>query len=148
MKRFSLALIAGLALVSVVPATAPATTKCTTHKVSYTAHGTYVSSNPILAPGTYTGDLTINLVGANHHFTHSTDVTVVHKGTKTVYTYTGATAIMNAKATFSAAVKKHGLEPGDHVTVTGTLTVESGKGCTSPNTVSIHHIYVTSKTGK
>lgn len=146
MKRFALALGAGLALVSAVPATAPAITKCTTHKVSYTAHGKYVSSSATLAPGTtYTGDLTMNLVGANHHFTHSTDVTIVHKGTKVQYTFAGIT---NAKVTFSAAVKKQGLRPGDHVTVTGTLTVESGKGCTSPNTVAIHHIYVSSKTGK
>lgn len=145
MKRFALALGAGLALLSAVPATAPAASKCTTHKVAYTAHGKYVSSSGTLAPGTYSGDLTIDLIGANHHFTHSTNVTIVHKGTRTQYTFGG---IMNAKVTFSAAVKRQGLKPGDHVTVTGTLTVESGKGCTSPNTVAIHHIYVSSKTGK
>ena len=144
MKRFALALGAGLALVSAVPATAPAASKCSTHTVSYTAHGTYVSSSPTLSPGTYSGDLTINLTSANHHFTHSTDVTIVHKGTKVQYTFAGIT---NAKVSFSAAVKKHGLKPGDHVTLTGTLKVESGKGCTSPNTVAIHHIYVSSKTG-
>lgn len=145
MKRFALALGAGLALVSAVPATAPAASKCSTHTVSYTAHGTYVSSSATLSPGTYSGDLTINLTSANHHFTHSTDVTIVHKGTRVQYTFSGIT---NAKVRFSAAVKKHGLKPGDHVTLTGTLTVESGKGCTSPNTVAIHHIYVSSKTGK
>jgi hypothetical protein len=145
MKRTVLALGAALALVYAVPATAPAASKCTTHKVSYTAHGTFVSASATLAPGTYTGDLTINLISANHHFTHSTDVTIVHKGTKVQYTFMGIT---NAKVTFSAAVKRQGLRPGDHVTVIGTLTIESGKGCTSPNTVSIHHIYVSSKTGK
>lgn len=144
MKRFAVALGAGLALVSASPAAAPAASKCATHKVSYTAHGTYVSSSATLAPGTYSGDLTMNLVSANHHFTHSTDVTIVHKGTRVVYTFTGVT---NAKVMFSSAVKRQGLKAGDHVTVTGTLTIESGKGCTSPNTVSIHHIYVSSKTG-
>src|SRR5437588_5240026 len=139
MKRFSVALAAGLILVSAVPSAAPAASQCTLHRVSYTAHGTYVSASATLAPGTYSGDLTINLTSANRHFTHSTDVTIVHKGTKVQYTFTGIT---DAKVMFSDAVKRHGLKAGDHVTVTGTLTVESGKGCTSPNTVAIHHIYV------
>jgi hypothetical protein len=146
LKKLSLLAASGaIALAVALPAAAPAASQCATHKVSYTAHGTYVSSSPTLAPGTFTGDLTINLISANHHFTHSTDVTIVHKGAKVQFTFT---AITNAKVTFSAAVKRQGLRVGDHVTVTGTLTIESGKGCTSPNTVAIHHIYVSSKTGQ
>ena len=34
------------------------------------------------------------------------------------------------------------------VTLTRTLTVESGKSCTLLNNVKINHIYVSSKTGK
>jgi D-arabinose 1-dehydrogenase-like Zn-dependent alcohol dehydrogenase len=147
LKKLSLlAASAALVLAVVVPTSAPAKgSKCKPHNVSYTAHGKYVSSNPTLTPGTWSGDLTIDLTSANHHFTQSNNVSIVHKGTLTPATFAG---VMNAKVRFSSAVKKQGLRPGDRVTVTGTLTVESGKGCSSPNTVHIHHIFVSSKTGK
>lgn len=147
MKSFALSLAAGFALVAAVPATAPAASKCTTHTVSYTAHGKYVASDtsPALTPGTWSGTLALDLTSANHHFTTSTNVTIVHKGTLVEHMFMNVT---DAKVKFSSAVKKQGLRNNDRVTVTGTLTVESGKSCTSPNTVAIHHIFVASKTGK
>lgn len=147
-KKLALIAASGAVAIAVaLPAIAPAVSKCPQHKVAYIAHGTYVSADGTLAPGTYTGDLSIYLTSANRHFTDYTGLTVVHKGTKTLATYTAPTSINDANVKFSSAVKKQGLRAGDRVTLTGTILVESGKGCTSPNTVVITHIYVSSKTG-
>jgi hypothetical protein len=153
MKRFALALGAGLALVSAVPATAPAVTKCKSHSVSYVAHGKYVSSSlsPALMPTTtdsptWSGTLTIKLTSANHHFKSAENVKIVHKSNGVqLFTFT----VTNAKVSFSSVVQKQGLKGGDHVTLTGRLIVRSGSGCLAPaKTVNIRHVYVSSKTGK
>jgi hypothetical protein len=151
LKKLTLLAASGAVLIAVaLPASAPAVTKCTTHNVSYIAHGKYVSSNPTLTPTTtysptWSGTLTINLKSANHHFTSAENVKIVHKSNGVqLFTFT----VTDAKVTFSAAVTKQGLKAGDRVTVTGTLVERSGKGCTQPpKTVNIHHIYVSSKTG-
>ena len=61
------AALGGLAVPAAIPATAPAVSNCQQHTVSYIAHGKYVDSTPVLAPGTWSGSLTIKLTSANHH---------------------------------------------------------------------------------
>ncbi len=126
-KKLPLIAVAGaLAIAATVPATAPAASKCRSHKVSYFAQGTYVfSSTPLVASKSWSGTLTIKLKSANHHFKKANALSVKKTAKGTLYTYT----ITGAKVHFGKGVESP-AKAGDHITVSGTVT-EFSKGCTS-----------------
>jgi hypothetical protein len=130
------------ALAVAMPATALSASKshkCTTHKVAYTANGTYVSSSPSLTPSSsWTGTLTIKLKSANHHFAKANNLIVKKKGVKgSDYSFT----ISNAKAKFGKGVKSLATTR-NHITVRGTVTEVSGKCTSSTPTITINTIAV------
>jgi hypothetical protein len=142
-KRLLLMVIAGgSAMAVLVPpaASASSPSKCTSHNVSYVAHGAYVSSSVPLAPtSSWSGTLTIKLQSANHQFKQANNLSVKKTSKGTAYTYT----IANAAVHFGKGVKKP-AKVGDHVTVTGTVT-EYGRACTSTTpTIAVHAILVSS----
>jgi hypothetical protein len=57
--------------------------------------------NPALAPGTWSGSVTIRLTSANRHFKTAQNVTTTHKGAAVFFTFT----VTNAKVSLSSVVK-------------------------------------------
>jgi hypothetical protein len=137
-KLVAPAAVAGALVAGLVPVTASAAGKCTTHKVSYLAQGKYVSSSMPLAPSkSWSGTLTIKLQSANHHFRKANNLSVNKTSRGTDYTYT----VSNAAVHFGKGVKSPATTK-DHVTVNGTVT-EYSKACTSTTpTITIKSISV------
>jgi hypothetical protein len=138
-KKLPLIAAAGtLAIAVAVPATAPAAAKCTSHKVSYFAQGTYGSSSTPLVPSkSWSGTLKIKLKSANNQFTKANNLSVRKTVKGTYYTY----MITNAKVHFGKGIKSP-AKVGEHITVSGTVT-EFSKGCKSTTpTITIKTIAV------
>lgn len=135
MKKLALVVsIAGI-VVAVAAQTGSAATKshkCSTHRVSYIAHGTYVTSSPTLTKGTWgPGSLEIVLQSANHHFKRANGVTIKKSAKGTDATFmVGNTATVTLAKGLTAVAKR------DPITVLGTITERSGK-CTGTFTPTV-----------
>lgn len=130
MKKVVLALAAGLALVSTVPAGAhPTGPKCKPVARSYRVSGKYVSSDLTKTNGKWSGTtLTITVTGANHAAKNAPSPFTVTKGSPATFDITGAhVSVASSAKTTSAGMPV----AGDHVTVKGSLSELPGK-CTSP----------------
>jgi hypothetical protein len=140
-----LPLIAAVGAVAVaVPATALSAShsnhskKCNTHTVAYIAQGRYASSSrPLVSSGSWSGDLTIKLQSANHHFAKANNLKITKTAKGTNYTFT----VSGAEAKFGKGVKSP-ANSHDHITVAGRVTEFSGTCTSTTPTIKINTISV------
>jgi hypothetical protein len=135
MRKLALLVSIAAIAVAVTAQTGSAATKshkCSAHKVSYIAHGTYVTSSPTLTKGTWgPGSLEIVLQSANHHFKKANGVTIKKSAKGTDVTF-----MVSKTATVTLAKGLTAVAKGDRITVLGTITERSGR-CTGTFTPTV-----------
>jgi hypothetical protein len=139
MKRFAVALAAGVALLA-LPVSASSKGTCKTITQSYSASGQIDSWGMTLVSGNkYMGAFSADVTSENHAVKGFAGVTVNRHGTVLDITYMSVTA----HVTFANGVQRP--TNGDKVSITGTITKKTKACGTFTPTVTINKVSVSSR---